>query len=84
VEIRLRPRTIHGFRAAFPTIRKTLKATIHVEAAVLQEKTMEGFVLRYGSFYGSGTPLAPGVWLFEVCGSEKCQLWGMEPGTGRL
>jgi len=45
--------------------RKTLEATIHVESAVLGEKAMESFVLRYGSFYGPGTSLAPGGWFFE-------------------
>jgi nucleoside-diphosphate-sugar epimerase len=45
--------------------RKTLDATVHLESAVLGEKTMEGFVLRYGSFYGPGTSLAPGGWFFE-------------------
>ena len=60
--------------------RKTLKATVHVEAAVLQEKTMEGFVLRYGSFYGPGTSLAPGAWLFEGVRQRKVPIVG--EGTG--
>jgi len=45
--------------------QKTLDATIHVESAVLGERAMETFVLRYGSFYGPGTSLAPGGWFLE-------------------
>jgi len=60
--------------------RKALEATIHVETAVLQEKAMEGFVLRYGSFYGPGTSIAPGAWLFE--GIRRRQVPIVGGGTG--
>ncbi len=40
-----------------PAWRQSLRAILHVESAVLEERTMEGFVLRYGAFYGPGTSL---------------------------
>ncbi|HWB86182.1 MAG TPA: NAD(P)-dependent oxidoreductase [Bryobacteraceae bacterium] len=43
-----------------PAFRTTLQAIIHLESAVMSERAMEGFVLRYGSFYGPGTSLGSG------------------------
>jgi nucleoside-diphosphate-sugar epimerase len=60
--------------------RRTLEATIHVESAVLGEKAMESFVLRYGSFYGPGTSLAPGGWFLE--GVRKGHVPIVGGGTG--
>src|SRR5215470_13196541 len=60
--------------------RQTLDATVHVEEAVLKQKTLEGFVLRYGSFYGPGTSLAPGAWFFEGIRQRKVPIVG--GGTG--
>jgi len=60
--------------------RKTLDATIHVESAVLGEKAVESFVLRYGSFYGPGTSLAPGGWFFE--GLKRARVPIVGKGTG--
>jgi nucleoside-diphosphate-sugar epimerase len=60
--------------------RQTLDATIHVETAVLQEKAIEGFILRYGSFYGPGTSLAPGAWFFEDVRRRRVPIVG--GGTG--
>jgi len=51
-----------------------------VERAVLREKAIEGFVLRYGSFYGPGTSLAPGAWFFESVRQRKVPIVG--GGTG--
>jgi nucleoside-diphosphate-sugar epimerase len=56
--------------------RKTLDATIHVETAVLKERAIEGFVLRYGSFYGPGTSLAPGAWFFEGVRQRRVPIVG--------
>jgi nucleoside-diphosphate-sugar epimerase len=56
--------------------RKTLDATVHAETAVLKETTMEGFVLRYGSFYGPGTSLAPGAWFFESIRQRRVPIVG--------
>ncbi len=60
--------------------RKTLEATMHVETATLLEKAIEGFALRYGSFYGPGTSLAPGVWFFEGVLQRRVPIVG--GGTG--
>lgn len=59
--------------------RKTLNATIYVEKAVLREKAIEGFVLRYGSFYGPGTSLAPGAWFFEGVRQRRVPIVGRGP-----
>lgn len=40
--------------------RKTFAAILHVESAVRNASAIEGFVLRYGSFYGPGTSLGLG------------------------
>jgi 2-alkyl-3-oxoalkanoate reductase len=56
--------------------RKTLEATVHVEEAVLKEEALEGFVLRYGSFYGPGTSLAPGAWFFEGVRQRRVPIVG--------
>ena len=60
--------------------RQTLDATAHLETVVLQEKAIEGFVLRYGSFYGPGTSLAPGAWFFEGVRQRRVPVVG--GGTG--
>jgi 2-alkyl-3-oxoalkanoate reductase len=38
-------------------IRETLRAIRHLEDAVTSARDMEGFVLRYGGFYGPGTSI---------------------------
>lgn len=51
-----------------PAMRETLAAIHHLEDAVLRQQAMEGFVLRYGWFYGPGTSLGRGgsmVWHVE-------------------
>jgi nucleoside-diphosphate-sugar epimerase len=48
-----------------PALRESLKAIVHVESSVMQDKKIEGFVLRYGSFYGPGTSLGAGSSLLE-------------------
>jgi nucleoside-diphosphate-sugar epimerase len=48
-----------------PGLRESLKAIVHVESTVLAQKGIAGFILRYGSFYGSGTSLGPGGSLLE-------------------
>jgi len=60
--------------------RKTLDATVHLESAVLRETAVEGFVLRYGSFYGPGTSLRPGAWFFESVRQRRVPIVGR--GTG--
>lgn len=51
-----------------PELRESLKAIVHLESAVLRQTSMEGVVLRYGTFYGPGTSLSPGGSLLEdIC-----------------
>lgn len=40
-----------------PEMRETVAAVRHLEQAVLDAGWTEGIVLRYGSFYGPGTPM---------------------------
>ena len=40
-----------------PEARKTLEAIFHLESAVSGQTAMQGFILRYGWFYGPGTSL---------------------------
>ena len=60
--------------------RQTLNATIYLEKAVLAEKQIEGFVLRYGSFYGPGTSLSSRAWFFEAIRRRRLPIVG--GGTG--
>lgn len=41
-------------------MRHSLEAIRHLENAVTEAQWTEGIVLRYGSFYGPHTSLAPG------------------------
>lgn len=43
-----------------PAFRATLEAIRHLESSVTAGPALEGFVLRYGSFYGPGTSIGPG------------------------
>jgi nucleoside-diphosphate-sugar epimerase len=43
-----------------PAFRNSLQAILHLESAVTKEPGIEGFVLRYGGFYGPGTSLSYG------------------------
>jgi nucleoside-diphosphate-sugar epimerase len=49
-----------------PEMRQTLAAIRHLEQAVLGARWTEGIVLRYGTFYGPGTGIAPGGEQFEL------------------
>ena len=63
-----------------PSVRKTLQAILHIESAVLGESAMEGFVLRYGAFYGPGTSLGRGGSLLEEVKRRRVPIVGN--GTG--
>ena len=56
--------------------RESLAAIRHLEEAVLGARWTEGIVLRYGVFYGPGTPLAPGEEQFELVRKRKLPLVG--------
>ncbi len=57
-------------------MRETLAAIRHLEEAVLGARWTEGIVLRYGSFYGPGTSLAPGSAQTELVRKRKFPLVG--------
>jgi nucleoside-diphosphate-sugar epimerase len=60
--------------------RETLAAIRHLEAAVLGAPDMEGFVLRYGGFYGPGTSIDKGGEHAELVRKRKFPIGG--DGTG--
>jgi nucleoside-diphosphate-sugar epimerase len=57
-------------------MRETLAAIRHLEETVLGARWTEGIVLRYGTFYGPGTSMAPGEEQFELVRSRKFPLVG--------
>jgi nucleoside-diphosphate-sugar epimerase len=57
-------------------MRETLAAIRHLEEAVLGARWTEGIVLRYGSFYGPGTSMAPGSAQTELVRKRKFPLVG--------
>jgi nucleoside-diphosphate-sugar epimerase len=62
------------------SVEKTLEAILHLESAVLGESALEGFVLRYGAFYGPGTSLGLGGSLLEEVKKRRVPIVGK--GTG--
>jgi nucleoside-diphosphate-sugar epimerase len=59
-----------------PEMRETLAAIRHLEGAVLGARWTEGIVLRYGTFYGPGTSLAPGEEQFELIRKRRFPVVG--------
>jgi nucleoside-diphosphate-sugar epimerase len=57
-------------------MRETLAAIRQLEDAVLGARWTEGIVLRYGTFYGPGTSLAPGAEQFELVRRRRFPLVG--------
>jgi nucleoside-diphosphate-sugar epimerase len=57
-------------------MRESRAAIRHLEEAVLGARWTEGIVLRYGSFYGPGTSMAPGEEQFELVRKRKFPLVG--------
>ena len=57
-------------------IRETFAAIRHLETAVLGADWTEGIVLRYGTFYGPGTSMAPGAEQVELVRKRKFPLVG--------
>jgi nucleoside-diphosphate-sugar epimerase len=54
----------------------TVAAIRHLEKAVLRAGGTAGIVLRYGTFYGSGTPMTPGGAYFETIRERKFPIVG--------
>lgn len=63
-----------------PAVRETFRAILHEESAVLGESAIEGFVLRYGSFYGPGTSLGQGGSILNDIRQRRVPIVGK--GTG--
>src|SRR5262249_45570173 len=63
-----------------PGMRKSFQAILHLESAVLDEPDIEGFVLRYGGFYGPGTSLGQGGSMLEEVKKRRIPIVGK--GTG--
>ncbi|HYL73982.1 MAG TPA: NAD(P)-dependent oxidoreductase, partial [Bryobacteraceae bacterium] len=63
-----------------PAFRQTLEAILHMESAVLKEPAMEGFVLRYGSFYGPGTSIGQGGSVLEDVRRRRVPIVGRGEG----
>jgi len=59
-----------------PAWHKTLQAIKHVESSVLNEQSMEGFVLRYGALYGPDTSIAPGGPVLEAVRQRQLPIVG--------
>jgi nucleoside-diphosphate-sugar epimerase len=62
-------------------MRETAAAIRHLEEAVLGATWTEGVVLRYGSFYGPGTNLAPGGEFSEQVRKRRLPLVGDGAGV---
>jgi nucleoside-diphosphate-sugar epimerase len=61
--------------------RETLAAIRYLEDAVIGARDMEGFVLRYGGFYGPGTSLEPGADHAELVRKRKFPIGGDGSGV---
>jgi 2-alkyl-3-oxoalkanoate reductase len=59
-----------------PAVRETFQAILHLESAVTGESTIDGFVLRYGTFYGPGTSLGRGGSLLEEVRKRRVPIIG--------
>jgi nucleoside-diphosphate-sugar epimerase len=64
-----------------PELRRSLAAIRRLESAVLEEPAIEGFVMRYGSFYGPGTSLGRGGSLLQDIQRRRLPIVGT--GAGR-
>jgi nucleoside-diphosphate-sugar epimerase len=63
-------------RSPAPQMRETVAAIRYLEDAVLGARWTEGIVLRYGSFYGPGTSIAPDGEVAEMIRKRKFPLVG--------
>jgi nucleoside-diphosphate-sugar epimerase len=63
-----------------PSYHRTAEAIRHLESAVTAQATLEGLILRYGSFYGPGTALGEHGWIVNGIRKRRIPLIGR--GTG--
>jgi nucleoside-diphosphate-sugar epimerase len=57
-------------------MRETIAAIRYLEHTILEARWTEGIVLRYGTFYGPGTSMAPGEEQFELIRKRKFPVVG--------
>jgi nucleoside-diphosphate-sugar epimerase len=62
-------------------MRPLIDAIRHLETAVLGAQWTEGVILRYGSFYGPGTSMAPGAEEVELVRKRKFPIVGNGGGV---
>jgi nucleoside-diphosphate-sugar epimerase len=62
------------------TMRASLAAIRELERNVLAASDLQGLVLRYGSFYGPGTPIAPRGEIAELVRQRKLPIVGSGGG----
>jgi nucleoside-diphosphate-sugar epimerase len=70
------------FLDAPEAFRSTFEAVHALESAVLRADDLEGVVLRYGFFYGAGTPYAPDGFVAEQVRRRRFPVGGR--GTGHF
>jgi len=63
-----------------PAQRESLRAIRHLESSVLNQPDVEGFVLRYGGFYGPGTSLGIGGSALDQVKRRQVPLVGKATG----
>ncbi len=63
------------------SMRRTLEAIRHVERVVPEAGGIEGIVLRYGSFYGPGTAIAPRGEIVEAVRRRQFPVVGSGAGV---
>jgi 2-alkyl-3-oxoalkanoate reductase len=56
--------------------RRTLEAIRHLESVVTGETSLEGLVLRYGSFYGPGTAISEQGWMVNDVRKRRIPIIG--------
>lgn len=56
--------------------RRTLEAIRYLESAVTGETSLEGLVLRYGSFYGPGTAISEQGWMVNDVRKRRIPIIG--------
>jgi hypothetical protein len=69
-----------------PAPPKAMKQTVELirqlEAMVPAAPFITGIVLRYGSFYGPGTAVAPGILSLRWCGTVNTRSSAVAPECG--
>ncbi|HEV7910950.1 MAG TPA: NAD(P)-dependent oxidoreductase [Methylocella sp.] len=56
--------------------RRTLEAIRYLESAIIGESSLEGLVLRYGSFYGPGTAISKDGWMVNDVRERRIPIVG--------